>query len=207
MHGLKNPIAGLEAFLEERRQDESAPPAGAWSEANATARRMRTMVNEVVDLLREEQSSTVFELTGQELLESVAARVSELANAKQVAINLKADEKVRLTSRQAGLVMAIMVNLTQNACEALPKCQGIISLVARHASDETMEFRVTDNGLGLPAEIARNPFQPKQSLKPGGAGIGLAISRQLSIHLGGNLELETNGSTGASFCLTVPYNR
>jgi signal transduction histidine kinase len=204
VHGLRNPIAGLEAFIEEQREEESPAQAGAWSEANATARRMRAMVNEVVELLQEEQSGTVYELSSREILTTVEARISRLVGLKKVSVAIEADDSGRLTNHQAGLITAILTNLAQNACEALPVGAGKVSLVARSLAAGGSEFRVEDNGPGLPAEVAAALFEARQSGKPGGAGIGLAISRQLAIHLGGTLELATNGSAGASFRLVIP---
>ena len=96
------------------------------------------------------------------------------------------------------------MNLAQNACEAVTAGSGQVKLIADRLSSGSQEFRVEDNGPGLSAEAVAELFRPKQSRKPGGAGIGLAISRQLAIHLGGSLELVTTGPAGTSWQLVIP---
>jgi signal transduction histidine kinase len=124
-HGLRNPIAGLEAFLGNPRPEEAEGAAGAWSEASATARRLRSMVNEVIGLLQEEKTGTEYELSGREVLALAVERVADLAARKRVTVSvLEAPDATRVTNRQAGLVAAILANLAQNACEAVPPGDG-----------------------------------------------------------------------------------
>jgi signal transduction histidine kinase len=204
MHGLRNPIAGLEAYLKEQRKNGSPAPEGEWSEATAAARRLTDMVNEVVNLMHDEHSGVTFELSSREVLETVAARVTAVATRRQVSVSVLADGAGKLTNHQAGLVTAILTNLAQNACEALPAGSGTVALKAKAPAGGELEFTVEDNGPGLPAEIRDRPFEPRQSSKPAGAGIGLAISRQLAAHLGGTLVLTATNSSGTSFSLLLP---
>lgn len=204
VHGLRNPIAGLEAFIEEQRPAESRQQNSAWREAEATAGRMRSMVSEVITLLQEESAGTSYELASHEILATVLQRIAAVSTRQQVTVTIAANTSDSLTNNQAGLVTAILVNLAQNACEAVTAGSGQVKLIADRLSSGSQEFRVEDNGPGLSAEAVAELFRPKQSRKPGGAGIGLAISRQLAIHLGGSLELVTTGPAGTSWQLVIP---
>ncbi len=204
MHGLRNPIAGLEAFLREQREKGSPAPKAEWSEATAAALRVKDMVDQLVDLMRDEHSGVAFELTGREVLEAVASRLAALASRRKISVTLTAESAGKLTNHQAGLVTAILTNLAQNACEALPPGAGTVVLKAKSPSGGEMEFIVEDNGPGLPLEARDRPFEPRQSSKPEGAGIGLAICRQLAAHLGGRLVLTATNSAGTSFSLLIP---
>jgi len=204
VHGLRNPIAGLESYIEEHRNLPTSATSGAWTEATATAGRIKAMINEVVNLMQEEQSGVRYELTGQEVLGVVVDRLAQFAATQKVQLESKSHGEGALTNHQAGLVAAILSNLAQNACEASPADTGKVSLTMKLIDDKGMEFVVADNGQGLPDEARRRLFSPGLSAKSGGAGIGLAISRQLAVHLGGNLELVTTGPAGTSFRLYVP---
>ncbi len=204
LHGLRNPIAGLEAFIAEQRTLGSPAPGGEWNEATTAALRLKDMVNEVVNLMHDEHAGTAFELTAGEVLETVAARVAGMAQRRELVVTVDADGAGRLSNHQAGLATAILTNLAQNACEALPVGAGRLSLTAKTRGEGAIEFRVEDNGPGLPAEVQQRPFDPRQSSKPGGAGIGLAICRQLAAHLEGKLVLNDSKSTGTSFSLLIP---
>jgi signal transduction histidine kinase len=64
---------------------------------------------------------------------------------------------------------------------------------------------VSDNGPGLPERAKDRLFQPfAGSGRPDGAGLGLAIARELAIGHGGDLTLVESGSAGAVFELRLP---
>ncbi len=201
VHGLRNPLAGLESFIQEQGNGESAQFAEAWTEANATTRRMREMVNEVVTLLQDQESGASYEVTWREALDMAAARVAQPAAVNGVTVAIETEKSGVMTNHQAGLVAAILTNLAQNACEALKGCGGTVTLRVASGAVGEVEFCVMDNGPGLPTEVAQRPFEPRLSTKPGSAGIGLAISQQLAAHLGGSLELVSTGPTGTNFRL------
>ena len=69
--------------------------------------------------------------------------------------------------------------------------------------DGMIEVRVDDDGPGLSGTA--NLFTPFFTTKPGGSGIGLALSRQIAEAHGGTLTLEQrNGARGASARLALP---
>jgi len=74
------------------------------------------------------------------------------------------------------------------------------------AQDHEVELRVADSGAGLPESVRGNLFRPLRSTKPGGSGIGLAISHQLARHFGGRLELVNSSDEGTVFSLVMPHH-
>ena len=102
----------------------------------------------------------------------------------------------------------IMVNLFRNARQALeataPTQKGVVRLSGR-IENGAAAIRIGDNGPGLPDRVKANLFQPfLGSGRPGGAGLGLAIARDLARGHGGDLELVESGPAGAVFLLTLP---
>lgn len=67
---------------------------------------------------------------------------------------------------------------------------------------------VTDAGPGLDPEIAARLFEPFQSTKPGGLGLGLTICHTIIESHGGRIELKSNQphGTAASFVLPIQAN-
>lgn len=78
-----------------------------------------------------------------------------------------------------GMLLQVMTNLVKNAQEA-----GA-STMALHWDGSTL--LISNNGEPIPAPVLKNIFIPFFTTKPGGSGIGLALSRQLMISQGGNL--------------------
>ena len=68
----------------------------------------------------------------------------------------------------------------------------------------TAEFRVEDSGGGIAGERLPTLFETFTSTKPGGLGIGLAISRTIVEAHGGRLSAGNRAGGGAEFRVTLP---
>ncbi len=100
------------------------------------------------------------------------------------------------------MVEQVLINLLQNCEHALAGADlGQITLSARlnHLGGVTIE--VSDNGPGIPAEIAAKIFVPFFTTRPDGSGVGLALSRQIMIAHGGTISFTNNEQGGARFAL------
>lgn len=110
-----------------------------------------------------------------------------------------------------------LFNLARNAIEAMiaaagngadnaapDKKIGELSIAAEQKDDET-KIRITDTGPGIPDYARTELFEPfKGSQKPGGSGLGVAISAEIIRAHGGVLTLERSDSSGAQFLITLP---
>ena len=202
VHELKSPLAGLEQIVAAQGVGGSEDGGAELAAASELTRRLRTMVNEAVGVMRDEQSGATFELTCEELLEVVASRVRpELARAG-VRLEPAGEAAVRVDGRRANLAMLVLKNLVQNAAEAAPRA-GRVRLRGGAGADGAVEFMVEDEGPGLPEPVRSRLFQPCVSGKPGGTGIGLALSHRLAQQAGGRLELVRSGPEGTCFRLVL----
>lgn len=205
IHGLKNPLSGLEGYVAESAPED--PHRGeAWRMAVDTTRRLRNLVNEVVVVLRDEGSGDAdYDVPVREVTDAARNRAAAAAEQAGVTLELPPPQTGTLTARTANLVGLILDNLLGNAIEASKRGQTVQLAVA--TTGEHVEFLVQDQGTGLPASVRQVLFRPLRSSKPGGGGIGLAISHQLARHAGGALELTRSDGTGSVFRLVVPTRR
>jgi signal transduction histidine kinase len=103
----------------------------------------------------------------------------------------------------------ILVNLMRNAREAIEHQgaradPGLVRIWLTQ-SDGASVIGVVDNGPGVPARARERLFQPfAGSSRPDGAGLGLAIARELALAHGGDLALSQSGPEGAVFELRLP---
>ncbi len=97
----------------------------------------------------------------------------------------------------------VLVNLIQNAQEALAGQPGARIAIGFHETPTTYELTVADNGPGLPPQIAAQLFTPFATSKPGGLGLGLVIAQDILRDFGGSLTHEP-GPQGATFRLSLP---
>jgi len=201
IHGLKNPLAGLHQYVAAGaapRDDDAMESDRA--EAISATRRMQALVQQVVGVLREEQTATTYEFTGDELLAQVKLRLEPLAQKKGVRLELIPGPEVRLPNRVANLVVLVLGNLGQNAIEATPP--GTQVQIETSQVAEGTRFEVRDQGPGFPAGLT--PFAPCESTKAGGSGIGLALCKQLAHHLEATLELTSPDPGQCVFTLILP---
>ena len=103
----------------------------------------------------------------------------------------------------------ILVNLLRNAREAIERQSGRDAPGVVHVgltqADNLSTVRFADNGPGVPARVRERLFQPfASSGGPDGAGLGLAIARELAQGHGGDLALVESGPQGAVFELRLP---
>jgi signal transduction histidine kinase len=202
IHGLKNPLAGLEGFVADHGDHHSAR-GEAWRAAMETTQRLRAMVTEVTTVLRDETGgATDYEVPVSEVVGAARIRVVPLAERAGVELAAMADDEAKIPARAANLAGLVLANLLANAIEAVPR-RGRVRLEARGV-DGGAEFLVSDTGGGLPEEVRSALFRPVRSSKRGGGGVGLAISYRLARHAGGDLALVRSDSRGSVFRLFVP---
>src|SRR5215510_530452 len=101
------------------------------------------------------------------------------------------------------LLFRVFANLGRNAFEA----GATIVTVKKHLADGQIVIDVADNGPGVPQEVADQIFRPfTTGGRAGGAGLGLAIARDLVRAHGGDIVLAETSGQGTTFRFTLPAN-
>jgi PAS domain S-box-containing protein len=101
----------------------------------------------------------------------------------------------------------VILNLLVNAIDAIRhqcgRCCRIIVNV-RENGDGSILFSVEDSGGGVPVELVATIFEPFNSTKSDGLGMGLAISKTIVENHGGILWLDASSEQGARFAFSIP---
>ncbi|HVU32765.1 MAG TPA: HAMP domain-containing sensor histidine kinase [Opitutaceae bacterium] len=203
MHELKNPVVGLEEFVVTQSElGTKGENDGEFAAAFELTKRLRTMINDVVSVMRDEETGTDFELTCEEIAELAMEKIKPAAAARAVTLERQITSTTSLSARRATLGGLVLRNLLQNAVEA--SSAGTTVRVEAEAHESGISFRVRDHGGGLPAAVRERLFQPCASTKRGGSGLGLALSQQLARQAGGRIELEHSDEHGTCFRLVLP---
>jgi PAS domain S-box-containing protein len=101
----------------------------------------------------------------------------------------------------------VLINLVRNSIDAIrdsDTADGAVRVEARATRNDTIEVTVTDNGPGISPELAGKLFQPFQSTKPSGMGLGLSISRSIIQEHGGRIWVGGKRREGALFGFSLP---
>ena len=220
-HELRTPMNGVLGMVGLAKRYMTAP-AGLekLGHAEASARRLLGVLNEILDLSRIEAERLVIDSVPLELatvLDSLDTLLGHRASEK--GLLLKYDLPSEL-ARQPFLgdpqrLGQILINLVGNAIKFSE--QGEIS-VAVQAVEEAPEgmllrFDVRDSGIGISIEDQQRLFtafeQADGSLtrKYGGTGLGLAISKRLANMMGGEIGVDSSPGRGSTFWFTARLAR
>lgn len=140
------------------------------------------------------------------LVEQVFRAQKRLSGSREVVLrlDLSADHVEWFPAR----LRHILDNLFSNALRYRDpaKAEGWVLLGLR-ASDAAYEFRVSDNGVGLPIGVGLQAFELLSRAAPvraAGVGVGLPVVRLLVEQCGGSLTVRSEEGRGTDFVLTLP---
>lgn len=95
-------------------------------------------------------------------------------------------------------------NLLKNAIQAIPADRkGRIITQVKTEADKAV-FCISDNGTGIPDEVAAQLFTPNFTTKSTGMGLGLSISRNIVEIAGGTISFTTEAGKGTNFEVRFP---
>lgn len=130
-----------------------------------------------------------------------------LFQGKKIRAEFDRDESIPPLALSPGALRQVVMNLLKNAAEALPE-GGRIHLATRDRIHKNgalfVELRIGDNGPGLSEQVLNGLFTPVASAKPGHAGLGLSIVKQLLDQLGAEISCASAAETGTLFQILLP---
>jgi PAS domain S-box-containing protein len=139
--------------------------------------------------------------------EVLALSAAELQRAR---VTLRADLRGDLPPVMGDRVQLqqVILNLLLNAADAMNEVEDRareLTVSTAPDGDDLARLSVRDAGVGVAPEFAEKLFQPFETTKPTGMGIGLSISRTIVESHGGRLWATANeGGPGATFAFTIP---
>ena len=107
-----------------------------------------------------------------------------------------------------GKLRQVLVNLIQNAAEAMPETGGHVTVRATaFPAAGSVVVAVEDDGPGIGADHLARLFEPFFTTKFSGTGLGLAISKSIVEQHGGRIEVSSEPGRGTTFLLVLPEER
>lgn len=207
-HEVRNPLSSIGLNTELLEEELGAAPG--LGEARELCRAIHREVDRLTQIT--EEYLTFSRLPKPKLAdERVNAMASDLAAfvredlaVKQVTLTTDLAPGEPVARIDAAQIRQCLLNLIRNAAEAvIAKGSGHVTLRTRTAGGR-VEIDVEDNGVGIPAEILPQLFDPFFSTKEDGSGLGLALTQQIVRDHGGDLRVDSVVGRGTTFTVSVP---
>jgi signal transduction histidine kinase len=131
---------------------------------------------------------------------------SEIERDGTLEVQVRGTPSVRMEASSLGtVIMQLLINAAQARGDR-PRDRHRIS-VSVEASDDEAVISVSDNGVGIPADVRDRLFDPRFSTKPDNEGLGLAIVRDIVGSAKGSIEVFSEIGIGTTFTVKLPVIR
>jgi putative PEP-CTERM system histidine kinase len=199
VHDLKNLVAQLKLLLDNAERHKRNP-AFVDDMLETVANSVRKMQGLLTQLRSGSPAAeNVLPLDVRDVLRRIAARYQQMQPAPQLTLT-----DVPVSVRADGeRLERVLGHLVQNAIEATPPEGSVHASVALR--DDAAWIEVADTGKGMSAEFLRNQlFQPFETTKPAGMGVGAYEAREYIQELGGTIEVESHLGRGTKISILLP---
>jgi signal transduction histidine kinase len=211
-HEIRTPLGILRSSAQvlAREKNLSAEGMEVSTFITTETERLNKLVSTLVDSARPRQPEfAMHDMVG--LVEHAVAMLRMQANKKDVSLAFEVKDNIGNAAASEMLVECdgeqitqVVLNLLLNAIQVLPSGGKVVASLSEMADSVTIS--VADNGVGVSEAQKTQIFDPFFTQRPGGIGLGLAVSKQIVVAHFGSLSVEesTLASSGADFRIKLP---
>jgi len=209
-HYMKNAIWNISGRIQLLMAEQELMKEPTVREYLETIKRLTEESNRVLFSLLHYAKKLPEDFTFQDVsIESILADILNLfkpeIHKKKISSTLNnALEKNRVVKADRLQLGTALLNIYQNAVEAV-EVNGHIQIFCRFDdATRTVEVRIEDNGPGIPAEVMDNIFKPFYSTKENGVGLGLSVAKEIVEKHQGTISVDSHMSKGTA--VTIKLN-
>lgn len=220
-HEIKNPLSTIKVNL--RLIDEDLEDAASSTSAGSTdaldqrfARTRRkiavisketTRLEQILDRFLRYADRTQPRLSPVDI-NSVLGDIIDFympqAQAHSITLRQHLFKEPLLCRADAAMLKQAVLNLFINAQQALGR--GGELMVSSSRQGQSAKIQISDTGIGIPSERIDHIFEPYQSSRPDGAGLGLATVKKIISAHNGTITVASEPGKGTSFTITLPLS-
>jgi signal transduction histidine kinase len=214
-HELKTPLTSIQGFAQAILDGTAGTPEGRRQAAQVIydeAARMHRMALDLLDLARLEAGTADLEMSEVDLrmlLQAVVEKFTPQMDKASVALRLDVPDDLPAITGDGDRLGQAFSNLVDNALKFTP-ANGQIVLSAKKAEAE-IEVSVADTGSGVSNEALPRLFDRFYQADPSragggrrGAGLGLAIAKEIVEAHGGKIGVRSQAGHGTTFTIHLP---
>ena len=189
-HEINQPVAAIRAYADNASEFLRRMDYGSTQENLGTIASLTDRIGHITGELRafsRKAGASVGPTRLIEALEGALLLVGPRARRQGVVLQRPPEEQDYLVRANRVRLEQVLVNLLQNALEALEGRPDGRVIVALEDLGATVQVYVNDNGPGLSEDARARLFTPFHTTKPEGLGLGLVICRDIVTEFGGDL--------------------
>jgi signal transduction histidine kinase/CheY-like chemotaxis protein len=219
-HEIRTPLTGVFGMTELLLQQECSGPMREDLELiRSSAKSVLSLINDLLDLSKIEKGKVELckhPCSIRSVVERLVRPYAVQAREKQIAFELSVDDQVpEHVLCDPDRLGQVLKNLLFNAIKFTETGMVRLAVNAEEQPDQLIRFgfTVSDTGIGIPKEKIGDLFQHFTQLEPSyskrfsGAGLGLAISKQLVELMDGEISVESEVGKGSTFAFTVVFEK
>ena len=216
-HELRTPMNAILGFTELVLDDVYGEIPDAIREPigdiQTNGRHLLRLINDVLDLSKIEAGRMELALgryAVEDVVDTVRASLRSLAAEKGLEFVAEVAPDVPIAYGDAKRLSQCLMNLAGNAIKFTR--EGRVTIVVGLESDDRLLFRVSDTGIGIPADQLESVFGEFRQVDPtitrefGGTGLGLSITKKFVELHGGRIWVESELDKGSTFYFTIPVD-
>jgi len=212
-HDLKNPLASIMGYSElcHDAQQLSKEDMNFYTKIILeNSVKANNLITDLFELSKMESSEFMINKSSIDICEYLRVTMTtaiSLFDKAGFTYNFSIPEEEIFAQIDKGKMDRVFQNLIQNAIQYNPKGTKVVVVLFEEKDEIVIIFK--DNGIGMPAQIAKNIFQPfvradsSRNSQTGGTGLGLAIVEKIVSAHGGNVSLKTEENCGCEFTIRI----
>lgn len=211
-HELRNPLGAMAPSLYVIKKQVSSEELKIQQSIDRIERnvmRCDRIIDELLDFTR---------ITSINLIEGqLDPWLEEVLSEQEIPFGIKLTTLYELVDTWTGfdsdLLRRAVINVVENACHAMldESGQNVIDgaqlKVSTHLSEQRIEIRVEDNGMGIQPEVLKRIFEPLYSTKGFGVGLGMPTVKQIMEQHRGGIDIVTEEKIGTLVTLWLPLDK
>jgi PAS domain S-box-containing protein len=173
------------------------------------AKRIKHIVDELKNYVRDDTADLNQVVDINEVLKSTVSLLANMVKSSTNHFSIEYGNNLPALKGNFQRLEQVMINLIQNACQALPGSQkGIFVSTMLDKKESKIVIKVRDEGMGIPPETLMNVTDPFFTTKhdSGGVGLGLSISLKIIEEHGGSMHFTSDIGAGTTVENTLPVD-
>jgi len=205
-HEIKNPLTPMKLSLQHFQRSFDPSDPNAKDKINRISASLVEQINALTAIANEFSNFAKMPKLDQEYIDMVSliSNTASIFTNEDNEVTVQSDATNIEVFADKDLMIRVFNNLIKNALQAMPENhEGRISIRILKAG-QFVQIEVEDNGTGIAEAEKQKIFIPNFTTKTTGAGLGLAMVKQIVSNHNGEIWFETQEGVGTTFFIRLP---